>query len=104
MCTYLITKNHEKHNNVGVVKVAEVIRRIASERVKDRLDSFSALSHEAFQFTLPASKINSRGKKRFWPSVRSKTETRKETTEMMSSRQSHTKELRFCVYSTDLNT
>jgi len=52
--THLVAKNHKEHNNVRVVEVAEIIGRIAAERVKDWLDSFSALSYKSFQFTFPA--------------------------------------------------
>ncbi len=56
--THLIAKNHEQHNNVRVVEVAEIIGRVAAKRVKDGLDSFSALSYKAFQFTFPAERAS----------------------------------------------
>lgn len=51
--SHLITENHEQHDDVWIVEIAEVICGVATERIKDGLHSLSALSSKTLQLTLP---------------------------------------------------
>lgn len=50
---HLVAENHEQHNDIRIIEVAEIISRVATKRFKDGLHGFRTLSYEAFQFTFP---------------------------------------------------
>lgn len=57
MVAHLIAENHEQHNDIRIVEVAEIVSRVATKRVKDGLHGFRPLSYKAFQFALPVEPI-----------------------------------------------
>lgn len=56
--THLIAENHEQHNYIRVVEIAEVVSRVATKRIKDGFHGFRTLSYKAFQFAFPAETVN----------------------------------------------
>lgn len=55
--SHLITENHEQHDDIWIVEVAEIICGVATERVKYGLHSLSAFSSKTLQLTLPRARV-----------------------------------------------